>query len=128
MGDLTADFSLSDFSCSDGTSVPADYKANVIQLAKNLQILKNEVKKSIHINSSYRTESLNKKVGGSTTSQHLYAKAADITIKAMTPKDVHSKIEELIKKGTLSQGGLGLYNTFVHYDIRGSKSRWNKAK
>jgi hypothetical protein len=23
------------------------------------------------------------------------------------------------------QGGLGLYDSFVHYDIRGTKARWN---
>ncbi len=46
----------------------------------------------------------------------------------MTPKELHIKIEGLIKKGSMTQGGLGLYNSFVHFDICGSKARWSKAK
>jgi len=28
----------------------------------------------------------------------------------------------------MKEGGLGLYNTFVHYDIRGTKARWDYTK
>tara|TARA_R110000765_G_scaffold95664_1_gene180084 strand:+ start:989 stop:1156 length:168 start_codon:yes stop_codon:yes gene_type:complete len=52
-------------------------------------------------------------------------RAADIVVKGMTPLAVHTTIELLIKKGDMLQGGLGLYKGFVHYDIRGTKSRWN---
>jgi uncharacterized protein YcbK (DUF882 family) len=64
-------------------------------------------------------------VGGGSNSQHLYAKAADIVVKGYTPKQVHAKIEELTKAGKMTQGGLGLYKTFVHYDIRSTKARWD---
>ena len=46
----------------------------------------------------------------------------------MTPKQVYDAIEILISNGDMLQGGLGLYNTFVHYDFRGNKSRWDFRK
>ena len=30
--------------------------------------------------------------------------------------------------GFMLQGGLGVYNTFVHYDIRKTKARWDYRK
>jgi hypothetical protein len=42
----------------------------------------------------------------------------------MKPVEVFAIIEDLIDRGDMLQGGLGLYNTFVHYDIRKTKARW----
>ena len=42
----------------------------------------------------------------------------------VSPSDVHARIESLIQQGRMLQGGLGLYRTFVHYDIRGARARW----
>lgn len=121
---LTQNFSLEEFACRDGSSVPVPLFPNVLQLAGNLQVLRNEIKKPILILSGYRTPSYNQKVGGATHSQHLQAKAADIYVSGYTPKQLHAIIEQLIKEGKMKQGGLGLYKTFVHYDCRGSKARW----
>ena len=54
-------------------------------------------------------------------------RAADIVVKGMSPLAVHTTIELLIEKGDMLQGGLGLYEKkgFVHYDIRGTKARWD---
>lgn len=121
----SANFKASEFDCNDGTAVPPKYYANVQKLMKQLEVLRTEMGGSISINSSYRTPKHNKSVGGKSNSQHLYAKAADIVVKGYTPKQVHAKIEELTKAGKMTQGGLGLYNSFVHYDIRGTKARWD---
>ncbi len=122
-GDLTENFNLSEFA-SRGTPVPAQYLSNVNRLAKNLQALRNYLGKSIHINSGYRTLAHNSSVNGATTSQHLLAKAADITVKGMIPSEVYCAIETLIANGQMQQGGLGLYATFVHYDVRDARARW----
>ena len=45
----------------------------------------------------------------------------------MKPKKVYEAIEKLIDKGLMLEGGLGLYDTFVHYDIRGTQARWDKT-
>ena len=55
-------------------------------------------------------------------------RAADIVIKGMTPIEVSKIIEELISKGDMLQGGLGIYSSFVHYDIRGERRRWDYSK
>ena len=54
----------------------------------------------------------------------MLAKAADIKIPGMTPKEVKDTIEELIKSGKMVKGGVGLYRTFTHYDVRGRNARW----
>jgi uncharacterized protein YcbK (DUF882 family) len=53
---------------------------NLTQLVDNiLDPLREEYKKPIRVNSGYRSEALNKAVGGSKTSQHRFGLAADIT-------------------------------------------------
>jgi len=113
---LTNNFNLSEFACKDGTPVPSELLDNVTELAKNLQVLRDFIGLPIKINSSYRTPSHNKAVGGASKSQHLLAKAADIKVSGMKPADLAQIIEGLIDMGKMKQGGLGIYNTFVHYD------------
>lgn len=125
---LTANFSRAEFDCKDGTQVPEILMDNLKELAKNLQVLRDHLGVPVSVTGSgYRTPSHNKKVGGAKKSQHLYAKAADINAKGYTPKQLKDEIEKLIAAGKMKQGGLGLYNSFVHYDIRGFKARWKKG-
>ncbi len=122
---VTDHFKWSEFDCSDGTQVPKKYRDNVIKLAKNLEVLREFLGGyPLTINSGYRTTSYNKKIGGASRSQHLTAKAADVVSAQHTPNKIANTIEYLIKKGRMTQGGLGRYNTFTHYDIRGIKARW----
>lgn len=121
---LTKNFNLNEFACKDGTPVPPELIPNVQELAENLQVLRDELGEAIHINSAYRHEAYNKKIGGEKKSFHIKAMAGDITCKSLTPKKLHAKIEKLIAAGKMKQGGLGLYPGFVHYDIRGVKARW----
>lgn len=122
---LTKNFTLQEFACNDGTPVPEKYYDNVKELAQNLQVLRDYLNEPILITGSgYRTPNHNKAVGGAKNSQHLYAKAADINAKSKTPRQLYQVIERLISLGKMSQGGLGLYKGFVHYDIRKTKARW----
>lgn len=121
---LTRNFSILEFACHDGTPVPGIYLQNVTELAKNLQVLRDYLGKSIMINSGYRTESWNRKVGGKINSYHLKAMAADIVVRDIKPETVRAAIEHLIKEGKMKQGGIGSYTNFTHYDIRGFKARW----
>ena len=124
MAKLTENFSLQEFQCKDGSDIPNEYLPNVIQLANNLQVLRDFIKKPITINSGYRSPKHNVKIGGVKNSQHLVAKASDIRVEGITPKELAKVIESLIKDGKMQQGGIGVYPTFVHYDIRGTKARW----
>lgn len=124
---LTPDFTLSEFNCNDGTKIPQKYMANVKELANNLQVLRDELNQPIHVNSAYRHPEYNKRIGGAKFSQHLTASASDIVVRDMTPKKVAKTILKLIKQGKIKEGGVGLYNGFVHYDIRGKKARWDNS-
>lgn len=120
---LTENFSINEFHCKDGTPVPSELFANIKELAENLQVIRDFIGIPILILSAYRSPKHNKKVGGAKNSQHLQGKAADLKTK-LKPKDLYNIISDLIDKGLVKQGGLGLYDTFVHYDIRGVKARW----
>ena len=124
MAKLTENFSLEEFNCKDGSDIPNELLPNVIELAKNLQVLRDYLGKPIHVNSGYRSPKYNAKVGGAKNSQHPKAKAGDITVDGMTPKEVAEAIEKLIAEGKMKQGGIGIYKTFTHYDTRGTKARW----
>ena len=119
---LTKNFNINEFACKDGTAVPTELVANAIELAANLQALRNELGKPIIINSAYRSPTHNALVGGSPNSQHLLCKAADL--RTDTPRQLAETIFRLIAAGKMKEGGVGVYSTFVHYDIRGTKARW----
>lgn len=123
---LSANFSLYEFSCKDEnkTPVPEKYLNNIKELAKNLEIIRSEFNKPIHIISGYRTPEYNKSIGGATKSQHMLGKAADIRINGITSEEIKDVILKLIDEGKISQGGVGSYSSFVHYDVRGVKARW----
>lgn len=122
---LTENFHLSEFDCNDGTPVPDELLPNVKELAKNLQVIRDEIGQPLYISGSgYRTPEHNKKVGGAPKSQHLTASAADISSPGMSPKDLAAVIEQLIIEDRVKQGGIGIYPGFVHYDIRGTRARW----
>ena len=84
---LSRNFLLSEFIASSTASVygfkkqfepPVDVLFNIQSLVTNvLQPLRNDVG-VININSGYRCQALNKKVGGVPSSQHLSGMAADI--------------------------------------------------
>ena len=124
---MTKNFSIKEFECKCGCEMPDDVLVNITKLANQLQYVRDNVAMPIIINSAYRCQEHNAKVGGSKTSQHLLGKAADITIQSLKPAEVFVLIEDLIDMGHMLQGGLGLYEEkgFVHYDIRKTKARWN---
>ena len=121
---LTKNFSLSEFDCKDGSEIPSQLLPNVLELAESLQELRDFVGVPIKINSAYRILEHNASIGGTNSSQHLFAKASDIVVKGKTPAQVATMIKLLILEGKMKQGGIGVYDTFTHYDIRGYKARW----
>jgi hypothetical protein len=73
---LTKDYKVKDFKCKDGTDTILldQLLADMIQAANDFYDVK------IIINSAYRTESHNRKVGGDPHSNHLVGRALDITV------------------------------------------------
>jgi uncharacterized protein YcbK (DUF882 family) len=122
---LTKNFHIKEWRCHDGTGVPWNLVENVIKCATNLQALRDEVRTTVTIVSGFRSGAYNDKIGSKRTSQHIKGLAADIRVKGLRPVEVASLIETLIKDGRMMQGGLGAYSSFVHYDCRGTRARWN---
>ncbi len=113
---ISKNFKLKEFQCKDGSQlVKIDS-----QLLHKLQELRDEIGKPIIINSGYRTESYNKKIGGVKNSYHIQGKAVDIRVNGMKPEQV-AKIAEKI-----GFNGIGIYKTFVHLDVRHIKTRWRE--
>jgi|SRR5690606_8854840 len=123
---VTEHFRWDEAMCKDGTPVPAHLKDNAIKVAQNIEVLRRALGGvPIHVNSWYRTPSYNKSIGGAPKSQHLEAKAMDIWVTGIKPITLYTVIEVLIRMGKMDEGGLGLYNSFVHYDCPRIRSRWN---
>ena len=124
MAKITKNFSLKEFKCKDGSDIPNNVLPNIIELANNLQVLRDAIGKPITINSGYRSPKYNAKIGGVKNSQHVKGKASDLRVAGVTPKELALIIEGLIEQGKMKQGGIGVYPNFTHYDIRGVKARW----
>lgn len=114
---LSANFKVREFACKDGSD-PIFIAPELVDI---LQKIRNHFGKAVTINSAYRTAAYNKKVGGATYSQHCYGTAADIVVKGVAPKTVAAYAETLLP----NKGGIGIYPTFTHIDVRKVKSRWN---
>ena len=113
---LSESFSVREFACKDGSD-PIFIDSELVNI---LQKIRNHFGKPVTITSAYRTPPHNAKEGGTTYSQHLYGMAADIKIAEVTPKKVADYAETLLDKG-----GIGIYNTFTHIDVRENCSRWH---
>ena len=114
---LSTNFKVKEFACTDGSD-PIFIDSDLVNV---LQKIRAHFGKAVTITSAYRTPGRNKAVGGETYSQHLYGKAADIKVNGVTPKKVAAYAETLLK----NKGGIGIYSTFTHIDVRATKSRWN---
>ena len=115
---LSKNFKVSEFKCNDGsdTILVSD------KLVDLLQNIRDHFGAAVTINSAYRTESYNKKIGGATKSQHVNGTAADIVVKGATPLEVAQYVEHIMP----DHGGIGVYQTFTHVDVRSNRSRWDQ--
>ena len=113
---LSANFRVREFACTDGSD-PIFIDTDLVAI---LQKIRTHFGKAVTITSAYRTPTKNKACGGTTYSQHLYGRAADIKISGISPKKVAAYAETLLP----NKGGIGIYDTFTHIDVREIKARW----
>ncbi len=114
---LSENFNLREFECHCCGMVKVEPL-----LVERLQKLRDAIGRPLHITSGFRCPAHNDAVGGASLSQHLYGKAADISISnlPLTPVQL-AQIAEAV-----GFDGIGIYPNFVHIDIRGRKARWSK--
>jgi uncharacterized protein YcbK (DUF882 family) len=124
MEQLTKNFNEIEFQSKDGLEMPEELKPNLVELAGQLQILRDYLEEPVRILSGYRSPEHNKAIGGAKLSQHVLVKAADITVKSKSPKQLKKIVEKLISDGKLKFKGIGLYAGFIHVDTRLKYARW----
>ena len=113
---LSGNFKVSEFACRDGS----DAVLVAPRLVMVLQTIRDHFGAAVTINSGYRTPQYNTKVGGVTDSQHCYGTAADIVVKGQTPAAVAAYARTIMP----DWGGVGVYDSFTHIDIREQKTDW----
>lgn len=114
---LSTNFRVREFACLDGSD-PIFIDTELVTI---LQKIRTHFGKAVTITSAYRTPPRNKSVGGTAYSMHLYGMAADIKVSGISP----SRVAEYAEKLLPDRGGIGIYDTFTHIDVRATKSRWN---
>lgn len=95
------------------------YLISLTALAKQLDIIRDHFGEALTIESGWRSDRVNRLVGGASQSFHKKAMAADFNVAGHTPKQVQAWLDMIGFKG-----GVGYGETFTHVDIRGYKARW----
>ena len=114
---MSPNFKVSEFKCNDGSDTIL-ISSSLVEL---LQKIRDHFNATVTINSAYRTSSYNAKIGGATHSQHVLGTAADIVVAGATPLAVAQYTEYLQP----NNGGIGVYKSFTHVDVRATRSRWD---
>lgn len=125
---LSKHFRLSELQCKDGQDFVA-VDTRLIELLENIRSMCGG--EAVHVNSGFRTASWNRQQKGSAPhSKHLYGLAADIwvghydknrqPVRTKAPAEVAAIAEIFLG----NSGGIGIYKTFTHVDVRTGSSRW----
>ena len=115
---LSPHFRLREFASKDGSDkVLVDDDLVVL-----LETIREAAGGAVTINSGYRSPEHNAAVGGVSTSQHVYGRAADIVVEGASPLLVGQIAEYYLDR----RGGIGVYQTFTHVDTRAIRSRWDQ--
>jgi uncharacterized protein YcbK (DUF882 family) len=127
---LSKHFTVEEFDCHDGTKVkPREYDGLRYLCRQFLEPLRAKFG-SVTVHSGYRTAAYNRRIGGASNSFHVYPahdgndQAADISCARGNPKQWHAYLNSIRKRKRNGRGGLGLYSTFVHVDLRDTTANW----
>lgn len=114
---ITEHFKLKEFACKNTEAIIISEK-----LCDILEAIRAHFEKPVIITSGYRTPEHNAKIGGAVKSQHMLGLAADIKIQGVKPADIASYARTLMP----TYGGIGIYSTFTHIDVRDKISNWKE--
>lgn len=127
---LSDHFTVEEFDCHDGTKV-AEREYNGLEYLCKTYLEPLRAKYGIvTVHSGFRTVSYNRSVGGASNSFHIYPlhdgndQAADVSCRNGNTRQWHAFMNGIRNDKRNGKGGLGLYPTFVHVDIRDYKADW----
>jgi lysozyme family protein/uncharacterized protein YcbK (DUF882 family) len=110
-------------SSGGNSSPPRELWPNVVDLAKVLDEVRSRLNVPMVLTSVYRSEAHNAAVGGVQGSQHRLFRAADFVAKEGRPRDWANVVQQM-RSQKFFQGGIGVYDGFVHVDTRGWNADW----
>ena len=127
---LTPHFNLREFYCKDGSRPKPGrwrtYKAWARQFGEPMRAKFG----ACHVNSGYRTETWNRKVGGERGSFHVneFHAVDDVAVDATwargNPALWAAELDRLRRARRKGNGGIGRYRTFCHSDTRDYPANW----
>ena len=123
MGDLTKNISRKELACHCGCGFDSmDFETiNVVQEACDyFALIMSEDKVTLTITSGARCLEHNRSVGSNDKSQHVKARAMDVTIEGVAPNELYTYLDERYP----AKYGIGRYNSFTHLDTRTERARW----
>ena len=118
MGDLTYNFSRSEFACNCECGFD-DIAMDTVRICQNLR---DHFGKPVTITSGNRCPEYNAAVNGAENSTHIAGMAADVVVRDVHAHDVYEYLDNYSLQ--LGVWGLGKYETFTHLDTRGKRARW----
>lgn len=127
---LSKHFTVEEFDCHDGTKVSKRDHDGLEYLCKTFLEPLRARYGPVKVCSGFRTAAYNKRVGGVSNSYHRYDihdgndQAADIVCANGNPASWHRTLNAIRQTKRNGKGGLGLYPTFVHVDLRDYPSNW----
>jgi hypothetical protein len=127
---LSRHFVVEEFDCKDGTKVrPREYAGLEYLCRQFLEPMRRKYG-ACTVHSGFRTRRHNANVGGEDGSYHIYPdhdgndQAVDVSFARGTPSQWHATANSIRKRKRAGRGGLGLYRTFIHMDIRDYAANW----
>ena len=114
---VAKNFTVSEFASKDGSRVVIINP----MLPEYLQKARDHFGKPLIITSGYRTTAHNANVGGVSNSQHVFGNAADVRIPGVPVLDLYNYFCKIAGDSC----GIGIYDTFVHFDVRATRSRFD---
>jgi uncharacterized protein YcbK (DUF882 family) len=127
---LSKHFTVEEFDCHNGVKVQRrDYNGLEVLCRVYLEPLRKKYG-PCKVMSGYRTRAYNRKIGGASRSFHVYTEhdgndqAVDVIFARGTPRQWHSTANWIRRHKRGGRGGLGLYGSFIHIDLRDYKSDW----
>ena len=117
MGDISTNFSRSEFACK----CQCGFDTVDTELLEILEIIRAKFDARVTVNSGCRCRKYNTKIKGSKQSKHMEGRAADIVIEGVSPASVQAYAMTLWP----DKFGIGCYDSFTHLDARsGHAARW----
>lgn len=127
---LSRHFVIEEFDCKDGTKVRSREHNGLEYLCRQYLEPMRRHFGPCTVHSGFRTKAHNDAVGGEPNSYHRYDihdgndQAADVSFATGTAERWAQFAHSIRKRKRNGKGGIGIYSTFVHLDIRDYAANW----